>query len=188
MTLYIIFVIIIIRKARCNLFFIPLGYNWIVPGKRGGTEARCNALIEYVAELNAWSCCQFILTADRPPGSTHTPMANEMAEYIKMMSGGRIYPIPQPLGWGTIAEIKHSIAYIQKIVGNQESVEVFISTNLGHIPRVTLYWIVLRPKGWKAVFIPANHSFTMKEWFQETAKVIRDIYRITTGKIKRTET
>jgi hypothetical protein len=169
-------------------YFVPLGYNWIVPGKPGGTEARCDALLKYCAEDYLPSeICSFVLTADRPLGSNHQPMADEMADYIRQKSENSFYPIPRPMGWGTLAEIENAIKVIRED-RNGGRIAVIISTNHGHMPRVRLYWRVLAPKEWKVTFIPANHSFTKTEWFQETAKVVRDLYRIATGKINRTDT
>jgi len=116
-------------------------------------------------------------------------MAVEMAEYISKKSSHVLCPTPHPLGWGTISEIEHSIRLIRKQVSTSDPfVRVHISTNPGHMFRVWLYWKVLAPKEWEVIFVPADHSFTKKEWIQETAKVLRDLYRIATGKIKRTET
>ena len=182
---------------RCSLFFyfIPLGYNWIVTGKPRGTEARCDALLGYIREKCLFpERCRFLLTASSPTGSDRRSMAAEMADYIRQQSEGFVSPASQPMGWGTIAEIRYSIELIKKELNEKgidektERVCVHISTNTGHMFRVQLYWWALAPKEWRVIFVPANHSFTMKEWFQETAKVVRDLFRIATGKIKRTET
>lgn len=171
--------------------FIPLGYDWIEEGVSGtGTKARCDVMLEY-REKNFIppSRCHFILTADRPHGSTHKPMAEEMAEYISSKSKGVFCPTPQPQGWGTVSEIRNSISLIETIDKEDSPIRVHISTNPGHMLRVKMYWWVLAPpKDWEVVFIKANHSFSKKEWLQETAKVLRDVYRIATGKIKRTAT
>lgn len=175
---------------NCFYFFVPLGYNWVTADKPSGTEARCDALIEYWKKYSiSEKFCQFILTADRPEGSTHTPMAVEMAEYISTRTNHVLCPIPHPQGWGTISEIERSVKLIREQTRTAGPfVRVHISTNPGHMLRVWLYWKVLAPKEWEVIFVPAQHSFSKKEWFQETAKVLRDLYRIATGKIKRTET
>lgn len=173
-------------------YFIPLGYNWIVPGQPSGTEARCDRLLRLRrSESLRAEWCHFILTAGKPPGSNRTvTMAEEMADYISYTSKMAINPTPAPLGWGTLAEIQGSILRIKSIASLYPHVQpqVYICTNLGHMFRVKMYWGTLAPKEWKVIIVPANHSFTTKEWFQESAKVARDLFRIATGKIKRTET
>ncbi len=174
-------------------YFIPLGYNWIVSEKHGGTQTRCNTLLKIIRfESLLQTEFHFILVAGTPPGSNRkVSMAAQMAQYITHISQNTINPTPTPFGWGTLAEIQGAILQIGSFASLHPKVqpEVYICTNLGHMPRVKMYWWALAPKEWRVTFVPArDQSFTKMEWLQEAGKVMRDIYRIATGKIKRTAT
>ena len=187
-------------------YLCVLGYNWLDSVERlpfnwwlyrhrvkGGTENRCLTLIEFADECCFDNTtCEFILTSGKPAGSSRPlTLAEEMAKFIHNNSNGIFDPTPTPIGWGTLAEIRGAILRIGSHSSMYKNVvpHVFICTNPGHLPRVRMYWWALAPKDWRVTFIPAkNQSFTKMEWLQEAGKVMRDIYRIATGKIKRTET
>lgn len=174
-----------------------------VPPKRLGTKARCDALIKVLNERRSqfggvnqgqFVLYWFILNAaftkespNKPTQNVTESLAEQMEKYLHH-EGYILCPRTTPkntLVWGTFAETCEAIRDIKKKIqvcedqgiGNDD-LEVFVSTNLGHMPRVWLCWFLLKPKNWKVHFVLANHSFTFwPEYFQETFKFFQYFYR-----------
>ncbi len=155
-----------------------------VPPNRLGSKARCDALLA-VIQKNRLEHCHFVFTAGYSKESPKVPtkvgeisMCWEMAIYIESQEAGvglGLWRIST--AWGTYEETLHAINFIGLDSFIPPPDEVWVSTNLGHMPRVWLCWFFLKPKGWKVHFVVANHSFTLKEYFQETAKFLGYLYR-----------
>lgn len=159
-----------------------------VPPSRLGSKARCDALLRIKNELDYadgdFGYCTWILVAgfskESPTKATspaQTSLAEDMCSYLS--GGGRLYHF-DPVSWGTYEETRAMIQEIRSRTpcGFTDDDEVYVSTNLGHMPRVRLCWFFLKPKGWKVSFVTAKHSFTFwPEWFQEIAKFFTYFYR-----------
>lgn len=168
------------------VFLVPYAYDRMpdgkpcegVPANRLGTKARIDALKQH-----GWL---WVLTAgytkespEKPSGKYRVSLASQMCSYILYSTQGSDCII-QECAWGTQSETRAVISVITKWRQSwsiRDSVEVFVSTNIGHMPRVWLCWLFLKPKGWKVHFIRAHHSFTPKECLQETAKFFSYLYR-----------
>jgi hypothetical protein len=103
-------------------------------------------------------------------------LAGQQAEYTK-----KNYPevtvISKPCVWGTKGEIRWAVDRIDQYLFTTRytgEVRVIVSTNKGHLHRVKLWWNHCAPKEWKVIFKDAPHSFTLKEYFQEAVKFVRD--------------
>ena len=175
------------------IFLVPYAYDRMPDGKprkgvalkRLGSRARIDALlvslikIFKVGEMRTY---WFVLTAgyskesvNSPTSKVHRSIAEEMGMYIISQNGDGLAIIPNELAWGTYQETARAISTIRTkaLVGNH----VFVSTNLGHMPRVWLCWLFLKPSSWEVHFVLADHSFTKKEWLQETVKFFIYLYR-----------
>lgn len=174
------------------IFLVPYAYDRMpggkpregVPPNRLGSKARCDALVCAHKQLNPndeWS--GFILTAGYTknfpsiPRETNESIAGQMRKYLLEQGFSSTVRI---LTWGTYKETESAIKEIRNTLyesWRNEPTMVYVSTNLGHMPRVWLCWFFLRPRGWKVHFVLANHSFSLKEYFQETAKFFQYLYR-----------
>ena len=160
------------------IFCVPYAYDRPKQGQVGGTIVRCNTLISEM-DLRGGDCwdCRFILSAGFTKESVNHPtkqvgqaMAVQMADYINSVRNYKCHTT-QKYTWGTYAETKEAASWL--CYGDH----IFVSTNLGHMPRVMLCWWFLKPRWCKVTFIPANHSFTRKEYWQETIKFFTYLYR-----------
>ena len=173
------------------IFLVPYAYDRMPGGKpregvlanRLGSKARCDALFRVVRKRNdLWSVI-FILTAGYSKESARSTekipesIAEQMCIYVKEQ--GFSTHLSPKFSWGTFEETRNAISVISSFA--LESVKepcVYVSTNLGHMPRVWLCWFFLRRhKTWEVHFVLADHSFTPKEWLQETAKFFQYLYR-----------
>lgn len=186
------------REVRV-IFLVPYAYDRMpqgqprvgVPAKRLGTKARCDALLEKVDAL--WKAdlrisgrkfC-FILTAGFCKESPNSPkegaeesLSMQMAKYLCENSPLQVRAYS--LAWGTYQETLLSRNLIKNIVRSRgaPNAKIYISTNLGHLPRVWLCWRFLKPSGWEVRFVRAKHSFKVwPEYFQETFKFFLYLYR-----------
>lgn len=184
------------KKGRCTLIFlVPYAYDRMpsgkpregVPTNRLGSKARCDVLIgasqQYRKQAGSNTRCRFVLTAGYTKESPAIPtedvkesIAMEMSDYLRSQNVWSTHV--HPIAWGTLEETRESIRIISHLSSLNWVIHprIFVSTNLGHLPRVWLCWLFLKPKGWRFRFVLANHSFTPKEWFQETAKFFQYLY------------
>jgi hypothetical protein len=180
------------------IFLVPYDYDRMpdgkprkgIPPKRLGGKARCDALIEKAYSLlkedeESFSTdfcfvlvSRFSKDQKKPSADLPQSIAEQMAVYVEEKSPCFVTK-QYPTAWGTCEETAISIQVIPFILGQDwpHKPVVYVSTNPGHMPRVWLCWFFLKPKGWKVHFVLANHSFTPKEWFQETAKFFQYLYR-----------
>lgn len=165
----------------------PLAYDYLNRG-RGGTRARCDILVEWaqveetLPEKRNWF---FFLSAGYTKASPTTPtidvpvsLAAQMEMYLTSQDipGEKIICAPDnELVFGTYEECRALVTLI-KNTGIENPV-LYFSTNMGHIPRVFICFWFLVPRKWKIRFAPAPHSFTRKEYWQETIKFFVYIYR-----------
>jgi hypothetical protein len=173
------------------IFLAPYGYDRMfdgkpmagVPTERLGSQARIDALIKkrdrgaLIADFES-SC--WVLVAGfskdspcQPTENTRTSLAEDMRKYLTSL-GYQLF-LGGPKCWGTYEETREIIQEIRRVYDYEA--EIFVSTNLGHMPRVRLCWFFLKPKNWEVNFVEANHSFTPKECFHETAKFFVYLYR-----------
>jgi len=151
-----------------------------VPVNRLGTKTRCDALIQKLKtiEIEPNESFEFLLTAgykkdekEEPKDKPELRIANQMAIYIRKINIKLRVFTSHIRAWGTFEETREAINEIKEMIGpDYGRVEIYISTNLGHLSRVWLCWFFLKPHGWKVHFVRANHSFTPKEWVQEAIK------------------
>lgn len=166
------------------VFLIPYAYDRLpdgkprigVPARRLGSKSRCDALL-----LKTDPYYIFVLTAgfskkshDQPTETEKEALCEQMEKYLR--SRGSLFFISKPRTWGTYGETLESIMIMSPFSATRP-IEICVSTNLGHMPRVWLCWFFLKPKGWKVRFVIARHSFTPKEWWQETFKFFVYLYR-----------
>lgn len=178
------------------IFLVPYAYDRMpggkpregVPANRLGSKARCDALIEEIPEgldIGNTANYSFVLTAGfskespcTPTSEIHRSVAEEMATYVDRLCVYQVslFPNNYRFVWGTYGETVEVIRTIRRECANNN--QIFVSTNLGHLPRVWLCWFFLKPEGWKVHFVLARHSFTFwPEYFQETAKFFQYLYR-----------
>jgi hypothetical protein len=138
---------------------------------------------EITLDLSEEDSVVFILTGgytkespDIPTVSVRQSLASQMRKYL-LEKAPYLEIDSDPVAWGTLIETKEAICIMRQHVQSKfaDRVVVHVSTNLGHLPRVLLCWFALRPKHWKIRWDLANHSFTPKEWGQETLKFLKYI-------------
>lgn len=160
-----------------------------VSPKRLGTKKRIDALIRLKQGKNwFWDLSQtvtcFVFTAGfskesptKPTEQVPQSLAEQMRLYTQSMVQGRTDVQISSTAWGTYAEIRDLIRMCRGFYPG-ENHTIFISTNLGHMPRTLLCWFFLeKPASWRVRPVLADHSFTPKEWVQETAKFFTYLYR-----------
>lgn len=159
-----------------------------VPAKRLGSKARCDALLAELQRMDdLWTYfrSRFVLTAGYTKDSPGEPtvgaeesIAQQMRYYL-LSRDWTLSCVMQGRVWGTFEETKEAIRLIAYSADTNwaSDVKIYVSTNLGHLPRVWLCWLFLKPEGWKVHFVTAKHSFTLKEYFQETGKFFIYLYR-----------
>lgn len=172
--------------------FAPLAYDRMphgqprqgVPVKYLGSMHRIHALLDKIAEMpDTPEDHLFVFVAGfskksphEPTAEAHVSLADEMCQYITYWRPV-IHSFWDSQSWGTHDELQSVIA-TGKLVDDGEDHDVYIATNLGHTPRVMLTWFFLeKPKSWRVHFVLAKHSFSPKEWVQETAKFFTYLYR-----------
>lgn len=162
-----------------------------IPPNRLGSKARCDKLIAMVSETESLRPGYiFILTAGFTKESPASPtqkvwesLSGQMERYLLSQGVQPKKIFAQERSWGTHEETVEAIKLITKMAEPPQHlrfnphIDIYVSTNLGHIPRVWLCWYFLKPKKWKVHFVRANHSFTPKEYFQETAKFFGYLYK-----------
>ena len=188
------------------IFLVPYAYDRMpggkpresVPANRLGGKARCDALIDVATRAlkinhedgpyGIW--CDFVFSAGYTKDSPTKPtlvviesIAEQMAKYVRSTGIEFASSVDRhDLVWGTYFETVRAIRRISSttVIAHNRGYKnngVYVGTNLGHLPRVWLCWLFLKPKGWKIHFVLANHSFAPKEWLQETAKFFQYLYR-----------
>ncbi len=174
--------------------FAPLAYDRMPHGQprqdtpinRLGSKVRIDVLLKkLVMVLGTPKDHLFVFVAGFSKKSPDTPTTDAPISLAEEMDRYANYQTPalesfwDAQSWGTHDEI-HSIIEEGKGVGTGEDHDVYIATNLGHMPRVMLTWFFLeKPKSWRAHFVIAKHSFSPKEWAQETIKFFTYLYRFT---------
>lgn len=176
------------------VFLFPYAYDRMpngkpregVPENHLGSKARCDSLISKYKALagRPGETCEFIFTAgytkeqkEEPEHDSDLRLANQMITYIRRINPRMPGFTSHIRAWGTFEETRVAIDEIKEVCDQHDNVMVYASTNLGHMPRVWLCWLFLKPKSWKVHFVLARHSFTPKEWFQETSKFFQYLYR-----------
>lgn len=191
-----------LRPGQTNLFFFPYAYDQVpggvpregVPSKQLGSKARCDALIELVLKVEklfkklAYSTekIRFITAGGytkksplEPTEEVKSPLSVDLGMYIMSKTKGKFNVFMPVLGWGTYAETKGVIDYVNHPESGlrNEAVKFIVSTNWCHMHRVKLCWRFLKPKEWQVAFVEADQSFTFKEHCQETVKFFVYFYR-----------
>jgi len=165
-------------------YFIPLGYDRILDEGGLGTIARCDALIEEARKIGNEYLCRFVATAGytkesptKPTEEVKESLAEQIGQHIRKAGFRRL--IIRPCVWGTRDELAVALSEVSQIVTQNwdNTPVIYISTNPGHMPRVRLCcYFLKREFDWnkkiRFIFVPANHSFTRKEWGQETIKLL----------------
>ena len=175
-------------------------------GTGKGTAARCIVLLkkalDVVQKEGIHSKCIFVATAGfskenpgKPTREVQVSLTQDIMRFIQTSWSGR--KIGRPIAWGTYQEVLTALEIIcdeeTYRVKNQVLTpeptdhkwpDVHISTNLGHMPRVRLCCFFFRRRlqathirRAKFHFVVAPHSFTLKEWGQETIKFFIYLYR-----------
>ncbi len=169
-------------------FFVAYAYDWLPDGKprtgvpwhQLGTMHRLNVLISiYNKRKNKEPIIhdRFVLTAGRPHESSadQETMGAQMEKYLR---SERVHPTSLGIRgevWGTYAETLAAIERIESISERHwiHHPEVYVCTNLGHMPRVWLCWFFLASWKWCVHYKVAwEQSFTPQEWLQETGKFV----------------
>jgi len=178
-------------------YFIPLAYDRIdsVKGTGKGTMARCDALVKearkVVERTFTHHSCVFISTAgytkaspDKPTPEIPWSLAEQMMKHIS--GSGFCKRVARPVAWGTYQELALALDTLLERYRDSDkwSFDIYISTNAGHMPRVKMCcWFLKRQRSAlldynpQFHFISASHSFTPKEWVQETIKLFLYLYR-----------
>lgn len=174
-------------------FLVPMAYDYIKEGINGGTIERCNTLLKKAFELllkTSSSRVHFVSVAgySKDHRSTKTKeipesLSEQMIAYCKKHLYTATYAKPQ--AWGTYEEIRDALEYIKYVTGfgTETYHEVYFSTNRGHSFRVKLCIFFLsrelglKKPNWKFKVLIAKHSFSKKEWFQETGKFFIYLYK-----------
>lgn len=172
--------------------FAPLAYDRMpngqprqdVPPKHLGSKARIDALLhKMVVVLGTPQNHLFMFVAgfskkspDKPTTDAPVSLSEEMDRYANYQTPA-LKSFWDAQSWGTHDEIRSIIA-TGKLVDTGEDHDVYIATNLGHMPRVMLCWFLLgKPLSWRVHFVLAKHSFSPKEWAQETVKFFVYLHR-----------
>ena len=175
------------------IFLCPYAYDRMPSGlprsgvakERLGSKARIDALYNFVKH----SCPQgkeyilaWVLVAgyskQNPKKATESipsSLSQDMEDYIKNLNYG--FVLGEATAWGTYEETCSIIKKINDCKLSEDQQDIVVSTNIGHMFRVWLCWLFLKPKSWRVRFIPAEHSFTWKERLQETIKFLAYLYR-----------
>lgn len=172
--------------------FAPLAYDRMpygqprqnVPINRLGSKARIDVLLKKMfVVLDTQEDHLFVFVAGFSKNSPDTPTTDTPVSLAEEMDRYANYQTPAlesfwgAQSWGTHDEI-YSVIATGKLVDTGEDHDVYIATNLGHMPRVMLTWFFLeKPESWRIHFVPAKHSFSPKEWVQETVKFFTYLYR-----------
>ncbi|MES2213760.1 MAG: hypothetical protein V4473_02915 [Patescibacteria group bacterium] len=178
-------------------FFVPYAYDRISEKTGHGTKARCDALLDVVRSLDIKEP-NFILTAGYSKESPAKPveeapesLAYQMCNYIYKQSIGfhqQILISWSPTAWGTLEETRQAAIRIAAMFSfGEDEIHVYISTNKGHMPRVRLCWKYIKrnlriDKKLRLHFVEAHHSFSIKEWVQETIKFLQYQHNFKSGK------
>lgn len=163
-----------------------------IPANRLGSKARCDALLVEMWMIlrkddhSLTTDFKFVLTAGytkespgKPTEKVPQSLAAQIEQYIRSQNFHPGFIFVRDKAWGTLEETLGAISLISDIAAVNWTThpQIYVSTNLGHMPRVWLCWFFLKPKGWKVHFVLAKHSFTPKEWVQETVKFFVYLYR-----------
>jgi len=163
------------------VFLVPYAYDYVSPGKSGGTTERCAQALHFATETfsSDVDCIRYaILTAGYTKESPREPtkdhphsLALQQSNFLNQLGYESAHTI-DPSGWGTFDETFHSIRLINGALRmysmSDSEVHVVVSSNPFHLfGRVALCWWVMKPHGWKIHFVKAYHRFTWKERFQE---------------------
>ena len=185
------------KKKPVLVFLAPLAYDYILKTEKneivqsGGAE-RCWATIHeyFAAEEFDDSFC--VVTLGAGYSKTHPQIADPRKPIVSLAEEMKMYMQPllrtreahfiaKPLAWGTQNEIRVLSEMIRDCCKMNkvklEDVCIITSSNPMHLHgRVQLWWWVYA-RGISKRFVPADHSFTVSEIFQETGKFFRDMVR-----------
>lgn len=173
--------------------FFPYAYDRIQDGSGKGSMARCDALLKLLKTIRPDDHV-FVLTAgftkvspNKPAPGVPVSLAEQMHRYLRSKDSEALTD-RYPVAWGTLDETKEAIYIIEQNARakSADKVVVWVSTNLGHMPRVRLCWLLLKPETWDVKFVTAKHSFIPKEWVQETIKFFQYVYLFAAGKARST--
>ncbi len=163
-------------------YLVPLAYDHMENGGGNGSRERCNAVLRIIQSCLPAKCWvgsfagYSLYNLAGPKGSK--PLCQQMINYIEFYSGGVGVFFADPQAWGTYEEIRYALQRIdadQKFRGESEN-KIIFSTNYGHGFRIRmiLFFLTreLKMDDGRFTFsiIHAHHSFTPKEWVQETIK------------------
>lgn len=96
----------------------------------------------------------------------------------------------EPLCWSTRNEIHEGIqlALRERHAKKDEAAVLLIASNWAHLPRVWLYAQLYKPKAWKLELLVAHHSFSLRDYLLEIAKIGRELWHCTIGTYRHTKT
>lgn len=174
-------------------YLIPLAYDRIQNGGGYGSKKRCDVLITKAKDVlkltDNKETVQFLSFAgyskeNKKGPNRESTLSAQMLTYIRENIKGVIYyygDSDNP-AWGTYEEILHTLKLIAPYSGSFKKLVICFSTNLGHLLRVRMCIWFLRRKlrihpDCQIKVLVANHSFTPKEYFQETAKFFGYLYK-----------
>lgn len=173
-------------------YLIPLAYDRIQNGGGHGSKTRCDVLIKKAEEIlvatNHKETVQFMSFAGYSKENKNGPnvestLSAQMLNYVRTKIKDVIYygDYDSP-AWGTYEEVYFALKVISPHSRYFKKLVICFSTNLGHSLRVWMCIWFLRIKlgihpDCQIKVLIANHSFTPKEYFQETAKFFGYLYK-----------
>lgn len=174
---------------------MPLAYdrNVLNLTKESGTRKRCDVLFNLAERIAARTFEKHSITffsqagftketPGKPNDKVKIPLCDQMRDYIVRQRPSFIFHTT-PQAWGTYEELRYTMQQAKSYGQKEKQNYFYTSTNLGHSLRVWLCIFFLRNElgmwnGWKFRVLLADHSFTKKEWAQETVKLFVYLYRL----------
>lgn len=165
---------------RKLVFSVPYAYDYVTPGKSGGTTERCAQALHFASEvLSEGNTRRYVvLTAGYTKASPTVPniahprsLAVEQSMFLNSLGDESVHLV-EPSGWGTFDETFHAIRIIKETLRMYQTsdteVHIVVASNPFHLfSRVALCWWAMKPPEWKIHFVKAHHRYTWKERFQE---------------------
>ena len=171
-------------------FFVPLAYDRIQNEQGKGSIARCKVLIIEATKIANTFGARLVTffsqagytkeTPGNPSEGVREPLCDQISKYVTDVIPWVTF-CSTPQAWGTYEELRYTLQQSKEWGRKEEKNYFYTSTNLGHSFRVWLCLFFLRFqlkmwKGWKMRVLLADHSFSRKEWFQETGKFFVYLY------------
>jgi len=174
-------------------YLIPLAYDRIQDGGGHGSKKRCDVLIKTAVKVleatKHQETIQFLSFAgyskeNKKGPNRESTLSAQMLNYVRDEIRDVIYyygDCHNP-AWGTYEEVLNTLKLIAPDSRVFRKLVVCFSTNLGHSPRVWMCIWFLRKKlkihpDCQIKVLIADHSFTFKEYFQETIKFFSYLYK-----------